>query len=451
MQLLLGTSKFDITPEHEVPLAGFGSRKGVMEGVASRLYARVALFIQRDAGEERKQLVVSADIICWGSERMEHLRRVFEERWGIPARHVLLAASHSHSGPQTTERMRMVGRLDESYVARMEALLFAGIEEAHGNVEAVVTERGSGTCDIGVNRRLIVDGKALFEPNVEGPVDREATVVRFRTDSGATKAVFLHYTCHPTTMNANIVSAEYSGYAAAALERELGGNAVALFMQGCCGDIRPALVRDGHFYAGTDEDARQLGGMLADAVSVVLAGSMEQLAPCLLDGELARCELPFEQMPAIDRLTAFSRGEEQPLKGWAEQLLDTPELVKPSAQLDLTRLDIAEGLSLVAMNAEMVVDYGLFVKARSAGRALPVAYSNGMIGYVSTARQLTEGGYEATGSYYYFGLCAPFAASTEGLIHDALDGLLAGVGAAPLSEGRDSEFRLDGDAGYRKE
>jgi glucosamine-6-phosphate deaminase len=90
----------------------------------------------------------------------------------------------------------------------------------------------------------------------------------------------------------------------------------------------------------------------------------------------------------------------------------------------MTLLNLAGDLSFLAMNGEAVVEYGLFVKRRFAGKVLPLPYSNGMIGYVPTARQIGEGGYEARESIFYFGLPAPFASSLEHKIHNRLTELV---------------------------
>lgn len=426
MDLLLGTAKIDITPEHPVPLAGYGHRKGVMDGVSHPIYLRVALFEQIGETGRHTQLVASADMIWWGTERMEKLIGKLTERFGLRRSDVILTASHSHSGPQTSALMPHIGLIDESYVQSLENKLVACVEEAQSNLEPVTVERGSSTCDVGVNRRKYMNGVVHFEPNPEGPNDNTVTVIRFRNESGEAKALFVHYTCHPTVTNANLISAEYSGIAMEEVERELGGRSVALFLQGCCGNIRPALVRDGKFYNGGDAEVREMGARLKGAVLRALDGSLQKLALRKLNGDYASCELPYQLVPSREMLEeTFEKGEERE-RNWADQLLHDSTLIRESVPLELVRLDIADGLTLLSMNAEMVVEYGLYVKAVSAGDVLPVAYSNGMIGYVSTAEQLNEGGYEATGSYYYFGLCSPFSQASEGIIKETVDYLLAG-------------------------
>lgn len=424
MQLLLGSAKVDITPDHPVPLAGFGVRTGVFDGVRHRIYARILLLRQPQERGMRHQLLVAADLLWWGNERMEELRGKLAARWGLRAEDILLGASHSHSGPQTSRLMPAIGRVDEQYLQTLEGKLFAGIEQAAANLEPVTVERGSGACDIGIHRRKRVDGKIVMAPNEEGPTDPEVTVVRFNTRAGRAKALLVHYTCHPTTTNANYVSSEYCGLAMERVERELGNGCVSLFLQGCCGDVRPSLYRDGKFFHGSDKDVQALAERFYEAIRSVLERPLQMLRPCLLDGARTECPLAFANVPTAEELARLSGADDPKVRHWARHLLEHPELLRPAVSLDMVRMDIAEGLSLLSMNAEMVVEYGLYVKRRSGGSALPVAYANGMIGYVSTAAQLAEGGYEATDSYYYFGLCSPFTKAAEPSIRESIDGLL---------------------------
>ncbi|MDF2814995.1 MAG: hypothetical protein K0Q81_1195 [Paenibacillus sp.] len=94
-------------------------------------------------------------------------------------------------------------------------------------------------------------------------------------------------------------------------------------------------------------------------------------------------------------------------------MLQNPDRYRAPVLLDMTFIKLAEGLSLLAMNGEVVMKYGLHLKQLTDGQVLPVAYSNGMIGYVPSAIQVHEGGYEGASSYRYFGLPAPFDPSIE--------------------------------------
>jgi hypothetical protein len=423
-KLLLGTAKVDITPDRPIPLAGFGHRKGPFEGINRRLFVRVNCFGQTDGHTTRKMIVAMGDIIWWGSERMERIRKTIREKWGIREQDIILSAQHTHGGPSTsTLFLDALGIPDEAYLNRLDELLFEAVEQAAGSMEPVTAERGSGECRIGINRRKMQDGKMTMAPNPDGLLDPVATVFRFRKENGKTKAVLIHYTCHPTTTNINFVHSDYPGVAAERLEGTFGGETVVTFLQGCTGNVRPALVRDGKFYSGTDDDVRRLGKALADTVEQVLEGPMEPLSPAPFDSKQIVVQLPFQTLPGDEDIdAAISKGGAW--AEWGERLRRKPELLRPHIPFELTRLDIADGLSFIAMNGEVVLEYGMFIKEETKGKVLPLGYANGMVGYVPTAAQIAEGGYEAKDSSIYFALPAPFDPSIETIIRQGITQLI---------------------------
>ena len=432
-KLWLGSAVADITPPDPVPLAGFAHRTGSLEGIRRRLCARVWMLGQEAPGGvvRHRALVVQGDIVWWDDERVAALREQLHAALGIAPACILFNASHTHSGPQTTERFHAsIGAMDRSYRAYMERQVLDAAQRAVRTLEPVTIERGVGACpDIGINRRrLSAEGKMEMAPNAEGVNDTEVTVVRFAGVSGQTKGVWFHYTCHPTTTDENWASSEYCGAAMEELDRRLGAG-TSCFLQGCCGDVRPALVRDGQFYRGDDGDVQRFGERLAAAVQAILDGSMQQLPPSAVVGAIRSVELPLEGDAGIG---AHGRVD---VHGGAHERVDVHGGVSAHgrdsspATLELQWLQIAEGLALLAMNGEMVVEYGLLVKRLFGGAALPLGYSNGMIGYVPTARQIAEGGYEGRDSAPYFGLAAPFAPRVEPLIHEQIEAVAAEAGA----------------------
>lgn len=412
--LLLGTAKIDITPQKPVPLAGFDGRKGNFQGILHRLYARILFFQQQNPqGDKRSALLVSADIIWWDTELTNRIKRRLRHRWGLEESFVLLHATHTHSAPQTSRRFTpSLGECDDDYIQLLEARLFEGIEMASNRMEAVFVERGKGECRIGIHRRKWVDGEMRMAPNEEGPVDPQVNVVRFYTAKEKTKALLIHYACHPTTTEDNYVSSEFPGVAMERIENALGEDVVSAFLQGCCGDVRPALIQKGNFYRGSDSDVRRFGKILADEVLSVLQKPMKQLDSCELGSRKIEILLPFQDLPEITYLEKH-KDDSSVLGEWSRLLLKEPARIQPGILLEMVLIRLADGLSLLAMNGEIVTSYGLFTKNEFAGSVLPVPYSNGMIGYVPTAAQVEEGGYESKESFFYFGLPAPFHPSLE--------------------------------------
>jgi Neutral/alkaline non-lysosomal ceramidase, N-terminal len=396
MAFELGAAKVDITPRFPVPLAGFEARSGVFREVRTPLFARIFCF--RSAGVA-PVVLVCADLIWWGSERIDAIQRRIRAASGLEDAVVVLHATHNHSGPQTSQVFSpLIGEASPVYLEGLEEAVVAGVQKAMSESELVTAERGAGECTIGIHRRRLVGGRIRMAPNPDGPIDSECSVIRFRTLSGATKAVLVHFTCHPTTTANNAVSAEFCGAAMEAIENELGNGAIAGYLQGCCGDVRPALIdKDGEFYRGGEEDVRRLALQLAEVVSATLAR-------------------PMEFCPSMSCTVGSS------------DLALSMEPQGSSATLRITRIMLAPNLGFLTFNAEMVVEYGLFVKQVSAGSILPVGYSNGMIGYVTTKRQLGEGGYESREAFRYFNMPGPFVASTERTIRKAIITLAAVTG-----------------------
>jgi hypothetical protein len=109
------------------------------------------------------------------------------------------------------------------------------------------------------NRRLkMKDGKEIdvrhayaLPPDDQvagiGTVDPKIGVVRIDRLDGSPLAVLYQFACHPIQGAANGGNtADLSGAASSLIEENLGGDCVALFFQGCGGDINPVLYKDVH-------------------------------------------------------------------------------------------------------------------------------------------------------------------------------------------------------------
>lgn len=427
MELEIGCAKVDITPERPVPLAGFAARDNkAFEGIRSRIYLRALYLRQQIAnGEKRNALIVSADLLWWGTDRMPQLYRQLHEQWGLEPGSIVLNGTHSHSGPQTSFHFhRLLGQADPDYVSFLEAKLMEAVRAAERNAEPVSIEKGSGTSHIGVQRRTYRDGAVYGGPNVQGPMDPEVTVLRFRKGTGATKAVIVHYACHPVTTQQNFVSSEFSGAAMEALEDELGSDTVCMYLQGACGDIN--IFKSSAPSDMTDDYAiiRYFGESLADTVKGVLQAPMRRLTPVPLSGSCYSLPLRLKPLETREELEAIAAQNKPPYGEWAVEMLRRLDSRPTSLTLEMNRLNIADGWSMLGMNAELVVHYGLYIKEQTGGSMMPVPYSNGMIGYVPTKEQIRYGGYEPVTSTYYFHMPGRLEESVEEALRAKLDEMI---------------------------
>lgn len=416
-QLQLGTAKIDITPANPVPLAGFASRSGSgsFAAVKRPLFARIMAFRHiDDDGQRTTTVLVSADLIWWGSERVPALKRRIAEKWTIHEDAILLHATHTHSGPQTSERFSSyLGEPDLAYLDWLDDLIAEGIGKALNDAEPVSAEHGSGTCAIAINRRERTIKRRL------ALADHELIAIQYRKPDGTVKAVLVHYACHPVISRDNEVSSEFTGAAMQHVEETIGGGAVAAYLQGTCGDINPG--REGKVCKGGDGKVKALGLMFARDVLQVLRAPMKPLKDAPLTARLDMLDLALLPLPSREELEAGQN--EQTAEGeWSRRLLEEPgRLLRGTITLELTRLRLGDGMELLGMNGEIVSAYGMFVKKLTNGCMLPLGYTNGMIGYVPTAAQLEKGGYEPDGSRTYFLLPARLEPANERLILDRFE------------------------------
>lgn len=416
-RLRVGSARLDITPDWPVSLAGFAARNGLSEGVAHPIHVRVAVLetVAEDRSRQRA-VIVSADLLWWGPLQVPTLLAEVARVTDTSPDHVLLSATHSHSGPQTSFRAsRSVGVAQIRVLAMLTQQTLAAAAQAVADLEEVVISRIQGVHPLGFNRRLSL--------NPLGAEDTLLTIIRFdRPDAWPPKALFVHYTCHPVISQESLISSEFPGVAMSTLEGNL--NATCLFLQGCCGDINPDITGQRRTAYGTDTDVVRVGEELADAVLSLLDPSADTLQAVPLHAEHSTANMPFASLPTDENLQA---GRDVPgLHGeWCRALLDHPEWRTRSIPLHLQRLDIADGLSLLAMNGEIVVDYALWIRSASAGAILPMGYANGMTGYVPTAQQIAEGGYEGGDASPYFFLPSPFAPAIETEVRRALAKLIS--------------------------
>ena len=92
-----------------------------------------------------------------------------------------------------------------------------------------------------------------------GPVDPEIGVLRIDRKDGETLAVVYNFAVHPIQgVAGGENTADITGFSSQVIEDNLGEGTIALFVQGCAGDVNPALYKD----VDKPRDAEPQGNML---------------------------------------------------------------------------------------------------------------------------------------------------------------------------------------------
>lgn len=393
----LGVGRAVITPPLGSTMAGFAHRKGGAKTILDDLEVR--LFWIESEGSPSAACVVTADIIGFSTGLTHRVRESLSERLGLDPAAILLAASHTHSGPHTCENVDDgAGRPEPDYLDSLVEQISDAAYDAKRATRPVHLEVGHGRVSgFAINRRRIENGKSRMAPNPGGVRDDDVSVLVFRdTQTEEVVGLLFHYTCHPTILGTYEISSEYPGVARRAIEKALGGIACG-FLPGCFGDVRPActLLGEKSFRKGTPQDIAAFGQALAEEVVRAVKGATRRSEAAAIRALVTDVALPLE-----------AASEE--------------------ALLSLQRLDLTSEVSLVAMGGEVCVEYGHAIKRMRSGRVtIPVGYANGMVAYIPTAEMFGSGGYEPVDSVRYFGLPSPFKPELERRIHNALLDLLA--------------------------
>ena len=424
--LKAGWCAVDITPPVGTPPAGFAARKGVSEGIHDPLMAR-ALVIERGGGET--VALLTADILGIPTPMARQVRGRIATAIGIPADHVMVSASHTHSGPVLEPSLETIGLASEHYRATLVDDLVGAATAAAKLREPVRLEVGSGRIEgIGRNRRHD-DGL---------PVDPEVGLLCLQPSAGP-GCRFVKYTCHAVTLGPDNlrITADYPGYAMRFIERVMGPGTVAMFANGAAGDVNtghsPDLSALGYFIPGrTFERAERLGTMLGAEV-VRIAQTLEEESDPVIRAASREILLPTKALPSIAEATADLERKRKALDALGAKLgggvpETDPRLVKARvdelyARLLLLRIDQQAGersgkeapkhlpveiqgiriggTVLIGVPVELFVEVGLSVKAASPGKhAWVLGYTNGSMGYLPSREAYAEGGYEVVSSIF---------------------------------------------------
>ncbi len=418
MSLLLGTYELEISPRMPIQLAGFAHREGNAVEVHSPLFLKTFYF-ERNGKEI---LIFIGDVIWWDTHLVQKWRtRVYSE-FHIQPDSICFHATHNHCGPQTSYSFtNLLGVADSSFLDSLEEKIIESVRLAKSNKESVTSTLRQSTCDISVNRRYFDGNKIVMQPNLNAFVDQNLSIITFENEIKELKGMFIHYSCHPTSTDANIISAEFPGFCCSQLQKKFK-KAVIGYLQGCCGDVRPALIKDNYFFRGSLSDMERVGNHLAESVILALDHqSGIELEINAFEAKVIHIPLSFQNPYSFNKeMEAFPNV----LEIWKEHV---EKNWKKNRELDLEMqlLQFGNDLSFVCFSGEMVQKYGVFVREVNPN-SLALGYCNGMVGYVPSSTQIREGGYESEDFIYYFGLPATFQEEIEETILNAIKNNLVG-------------------------
>jgi len=424
-----GVAEAIITPAISGPLMFRPST-----GVHDDLYAR-ALVIDKD---NQRIVIVCMDLVGLDFAFASELREQIKQRVG--ASMVLLNFSHTHSAPFTipyTVSNSDWFRNGEGCMWRdtIRSRVLDIVSQASTRMVDVVLRTGRAPLNIAVNRRTELPGNAIASAETSDIVPW-VDVLRVDRVGGSPLAVLFNYAAHPLAVHraSDLLSADFPGAAVRNIRGYFGEDTVAMFAQGCAGDINCETVSRGF------EAAETTGQLLGEAaIRAALASTPIEASQVKL--VTRRFDLPLLDPPSAEACEAYKHVMEARLKlpdaGSAAEIeerwwtIDKIRCMKDlidritrgerwSMPFEINAIQIGLQWCLLTMPHEMFSEYQRWIDCTSPfARTMVWAYTNASDGYIPTELGLEIGGAEA----------APFPAESAVLIFSQRIGLKPGVEA----------------------
>ena len=366
--LRVGVAKIDITP---TDLTGLTSQWGKpLVGVHDHIFVRALVL----GNGTNIAAIVSADLIEFGDTA--ELRERIAHEVGIPASHLIIAATHDHSAPKPSFTVATKGPTTsaQAFTLSVYERVVDALKQAKASMQPARMGIGTGKADVNINRDE-------YDPhntpgwhlgvNPDRQSDKTVWVVKFETPSGDPIAVLFNYAVHSVVAGpaTDQLTGDLAGAAERYVEQHYKNKLVALFAIGAAGDQNPIFTGPGE---RPEEDAPVFQAIDAQGL--------------MLGAETVRVANHFEKMTGEAQIEAAERTISCPSKPMTV-LPPGPSGAGPLEQPP--SLPIHLGLIMVnqiaftAVSGEVVTNiYWHLKKSSPLSDTLMITLSNGRVGYI---------------------------------------------------------------------
>jgi hypothetical protein len=392
--------------------------------IHDELHARCLVL---DDGQTRLALAI-VDNVSVNREVYDEAKRLIHEATGLPLSHMLMSATHTHSGPSARGASAFnYGKSLDDYQTFLAKRIADGVRRAINNLEPARIAWGAGQVPQHVfNRRWKMkpgarlvnpfgeEDQALMNPGAgnpnllepAGPTDPQVSFLSVQSTSGRPIALLANYSLHYVGGVApGDISADYFAVFADRVQQQLGADRldppfVGIMSNGTSGDVNNIDVRGPSQRMPPYAKMRLVAHDVAD--EVLRVHSTLQFR----DGvelKAAQSELTLQvRRPTREQLERAQRVLERPKtekpihrheEEYARRTLNLatwPEEI----QIIVQAFRIGE-LGIAAIPFETFAETGLEIKERSPLQpTFTIELANGGYGYLPTPRQHELGGYE---------------------------------------------------------
>jgi hypothetical protein len=419
-EMRAGVGIADITPPIPFRMSGYFNER-LSTGVTDPLHAKAIVFQQGDM----MAALVFCDMIGVSLDVSKRSRRLASEATGIPVEHIVVAATHSHTGPLYFGALhkhfhdRAVEKLGKDpfetvdYPALLVERIVAAVVAAKSSLQPVQLAAGNAREDrLSFNRRFhMKDGTVRFNPGrlnpeivrAAGPIDRQVGAIWLkRPGESLPWAAFISFALHLDTVGGTEYSADFPYFVEQELRRTFGSEFALLFGAGTCGDINHIDVTTresrttediGRQLAQTLKQANERGEFIAIADPSLAVASVKVRVPlqAYSANEVAEARTRMElvegrELPFLEQVRACTIMDLQ-LRGTAEPVFE------------IHAIRLSRDTAIVTLPGEVFVELGLAIKSASPFKTtLVIELANDDPAYIPTQKAFAEGSYEIVNS-----------------------------------------------------
>lgn len=366
--LQVSYSVTDITPPVPLPLGGYTKREDKkMDGVQERLYARCLILRQGT----KEVALVSMETLTIPGSFVKEIEKGLKER--DFRGNLFLTATHTHCAPDSQ-------MLNSRMKRKLPGIAAYNPTWTKWYADKIIECVSSAKAFADVQCLTLYSGKAeLNHPRVN---EREAdsTLSRLHIYAKNTHYELLHYASHPTiySESMNLTSGDWCGVWTA-----MSSNRI--FFNGAMGDIAPSPPNG-------ETEAERVKGM---AMALEKASLERKTRFHTTDLHIF---IEPVRLPAPIPHPEFAKRYDIP-DSLAKILVK--EFAETEAQVIIVRLgDIA----FIGVPGEPTAEVGVRIqsiaKKKGIRYSIVISFCNAWLGYILTAEEYREGGYEATLSFY---------------------------------------------------
>ncbi len=396
------------------------------DDLVGQLHRRIAVRIRDDleanaiylADGTDQVLLISLDLCgLFLTDWVRQSCQAIEAASGVPARNVITASSHTHTGP-TTAQLLHDSPTNERYLTELREALCTLARQAKDAARPAEAAWASGHARIGYNRRLCwADGTHSMygdatRPDfagIEGPDDPQHNLLALFAEDDTLIALLHNNSCHATSVEGDdYYSADFPGEARRLLRETLRPDLPVLYLQGASGDISPwQMVPRARRYDG-QQRLHEIGATLAAESLRLLRDAPRHSSPILRH---AWQDLRLPVRTLTEAQLAAARAVEvagEASSGRAHYVLQVDGALrlhhdfhdKPIDTLAIHVLRIGD-FAIVTNPCELYCQFGLDIKRRSPAAVTAVTQlADGFSGYCPTLHAVHGGGYSADTTWW---------------------------------------------------